>query len=136
MLNFNPLSPGINEVGGCADCGKMGGKKNAKKAKGGDGESCSSMEGGKKKVRKAKGGGDISKENCDPLPIEGGKKKVRKAKGGDGESCSSMEGGKKSKNPYIQFVKKNFKKVQQQNPTLKATQVMKKISEMYRAQKK
>jgi hypothetical protein len=38
-------------------------------------------------------------------------------------------------NPYIEFVKQNYKKVKAQNPNLKQTQIMKKIAEMYRAKK-
>ncbi len=38
-------------------------------------------------------------------------------------------------NPYIEFVKKHYEKVKAKNPTLKQTQIMKKIAEMYRASK-
>ena len=55
--------------------------------------------------------------------------------------ASEMEGGAKKRKsrkagPYAKFVKKHFASVQKKNPKFKATDCMKEIAKMWRAQKK
>lgn len=126
MLGYNDIMNPMMTQAGCSSCGSSGGKKRSTKTKKGGESSEFKMDAGAKKRKtrknKRKTGGDGESENEPsndaPTLLEGGKRR------------------KASKNPYIIFVKKNYKSMAAKYPTLKATQIMKKISEMYKAQKK
>lgn len=131
-----------------------GKRKVVKKAKKSGGSDCSKMSGGKKNVKKSKnkkGGGfcignlhpfestDSSTDDVKsasvptptpivtpptPTPLE--------------RPSETMTGGAKKRKvgPYAKFVKKHFASVQKKNPNFKATDCMKQIAKMWKAQKK
>lgn len=137
MLGYNSVfgnitDPMMRETGGCSNCNKSGGKKKRSTKKGGNcgGETSQlNMDGGskrKRRSRKTRGGEDNDYNDYNDNEMES-------------TPVDERSGGKKrkaSKNPYIIFVKKNYKSMAAKHPNLKATQIMKKISEMYKAQKK
>jgi hypothetical protein len=135
------ISGGKNKSKGGSACKIDGGakKKNGKKR----------GEGKKRGVKKRKGGGfcignlhpyedSVSSNNSlvpasaslpTPMPI---------AASASMSPEFQMEGGAKKRKagPYAKFVKKHFASVQKKHPSWKATDCMKEIAKMWRAQKK
>lgn len=140
---------------GGSNC-KMNGGKKVKRSGGSD---CNRMQGGKKKsskkvVKRKRGGGlcvgnlaefETAFDNSlasssvpaaaasTPAPVP--------APAARPSMASEMEGGAKKRKsrkagPYAKFVKKHFASVQKKNPKFKATDCMKEIAKMWRAQKK
>lgn len=89
------------------------------------------LKGGKKKKGGTGCSGSVTAEGA---PLTGGKK--------GGNSCSSqlMNGGKKKGkrklSEYTKFVKKNYKVVENENPKLKATEIISLVAKKWRESKK
>ena len=137
---------------GGSNC-KIGGNKTSYIKKGGD--SCTSRvnggarkrvvkKGSKKVVRKRLGGGGSPCSYASfpdtPTLLHGEDNFSEPAQdqftGGAKKRKSKKTGKSRKAGPYAKFVKKNFASVQKKNPKFKATDCIKEIAKMWKAQKK
>ena len=137
---------------GGSNC-KVGGKKITKK---GGSECGSKLNGGKKKVvkrkvvkRKSSRGGGLCLGNLHPFEqsndiSSGASVPTPVSVSGPASTGSDITGGAKKRKsgksrkagPYAKFVKKHFASVKMKNPKFKATDCIKEIAKMWKAQKK
>lgn len=151
------ISGGRKNMLGGSNCKISGGKKK-KGSKGGSG--CK-IEGGAKKrkdkkgkdkksgVKRRRGGGfcignlhpyedSVSSNNSSVPALASPPTPAPIAASASMSPEPQMEGGAKKRKagPYAKFVKKHFASVQKKNPKFKATDCMKEIAKMWKAQKK
>lgn len=144
---------------GGTSCSKVGGKKISNKS-GGDG--CSRVNGGAKKrvakkgakkdVKRKRGGG-YCVGNLHPFSASADSDSVvgtapapplfqevapvaETFTGGAKKRKSKKTGKSRKAGPYAKFVKKHFASVQKKNPKFKATDCIKELAKMWKAQKK
>lgn len=129
---------------GGSNCIMSGGKK-VKKVKNG-GDDCKMKGGAKKKknskkVVKRRRGGGLCVGNLHPFEASESSSGPSAPAPTPMPSALQMDGGAKKRKsrkagPYAKFVKKHFASVQKKHPSWKATDCMKEIAKMWRAQKK
>ena len=129
-----------NKSKGGSDCKIDGGAKKRKDKKG---------KGKKSSVKRRRGGGfcignlhpyeDSASSNNSSVPVSAPQPTPTPIAASASMSPElQMEGGAKKRKagPYAKFVKKHFASVQKKNPKFKATDCMKEIAKMWKAQKK
>lgn len=126
------MSGGIKLKKGGADCKTEGGAKKKKNSK--------------KVVKRRRGvktrrGGGLCVGNLHPFEASESSSGPSAPAPTPMPSAPQMDGGAKKRKsrkagPYAKFVKKHFASVQKKHPSWKATDCMKEIAKMWRAQKK
>ena len=142
------ISGGRKNMLGGSNCKISGGKKK-NKSNGKKGEGKKRGEGKKSGVKRRKGGGfcignlhpyeDSMSSNNSSVPASASLPTPMPIAASASMSPEfQMEGGAKKRKagPYAKFVKKHFASVQKKHPSWKATDCMKEIAKMWRAQKK